>query len=361
MIASRSDSVAGLTHAGWFAGVPTTMRVVQRERLESELLVERAACRRGEQGDGRCAGDSEHVAHQRSAMTAAAVRRVDEHHPDRCERRREAGEGDRSDQPASVRIVEAVHVADLEQERKPALLVVPVQARRKGNEVGQVVNAQPPDPHAVAHDGEPNVPASVLDLGMWSGHEDDLAHCRPGLDRAVRIGGVGERERRVQSVPWSRAAVGWARLRRLPSCIACTLLTGISWPSATRSSLSCCGDGIISDHGSRPASRSMRGEHRVLGRVDVVEVVPRHGERHGQPGPRPRAVGRNDGCAADTGRVDEHLAFALVLHERRGGDARVDRLGASRDRTGRRGRIVHRRRVDRPPGRRCARPWRRWS
>ena len=51
-----------------------------------------------------------------------------------------------------------------------------------------------------------------------------------------------------------------------------------------------------------------RGVHGEVGRRDVVEVVPADRERHRHARPDPRAVGGDDGGAADAGGVDEHLA-----------------------------------------------------
>ena len=95
-------------------------------------------------------------------------------------------------------------------------------------------------------------------------------------------------------------------------------------PSSTSSAGSCCGAGICSAHGSRSPSRSSAVWTVKSAGVDVVEVVPVDRERHGRTGPDPRAVARDDGRAAHPGRVDEHLALAVLLHERGGRDRRVE-------------------------------------
>ena len=75
-----------------------------------------------------------------------------------------------------------------------------------------------------------------------------------------------------------------------------------------------------------------------------VEVVPAHRERHRHARPHPRAVGGDDGAAADAGRVDEHLAAAVVLHELGRGDVGVEGGGAHGDGAGGGGHLVDRRR-----------------
>ena len=97
-----------------------------------------------------------------------------------------------------------------------------------------------------------------------------------------------------------RHSVRRARARRLPSCIAATRGTGIPWPSTTSSSGTRCGAGMS----ARPVVRSLVqqigcGRDREIGGRDIVELVPRNGERHRRPGAHPRAVGRDHGAAAD--------------------------------------------------------------
>ena len=82
--------------------------------------------------------------------------------------------------------------------------------------------------------------------------------------------------------------------------------------------------------------------HRAQGevpRADGLELVP--GDRKGDrgAGPDPRTVGRDHGCAAGPGRVDEDLAVPLLDHECGGGQHRVDLLGAGGDGPGGRGDI----------------------
>ena len=87
--------------------------------------------------------------------------------------------------------------------------------------------------------------------------------------------------------------------------------------------VSCCGAGISSAHGSRSPRwssavwtvKSTRRRRR-RGRPSAT------GNDTGTPGPRPRAVGGDDGRPADPGRVDEHLAAAVLLDERGRGDRR---------------------------------------
>ena len=93
-------------------------------------------------------------------------------------------------------------------------------------------------------------------------------------------------------------------------------------PPRSSSALRCWGAGICAAHGSPSPSVSQRGVHGEVGRRHVVEVVPADGERHGHAGPDPRAVGGDHGGPADPGRVDEHLAAAVLLHERGRGDRR---------------------------------------
>ncbi len=57
---------------------------------------------------------------------------------------------------------------------------------------------------------------------------------------------------------------------------------------------------------------------------DRTEVVPADRERHRDAGTDAGAVRRDHGGAADAGGVDEHLAAAVVLHERGGGELGVE-------------------------------------
>ena len=135
----------------------------------------------------------------------------------------------------------------------------------------------------------------------------------------------------------------------------------MAWPSAMRSALSVLRRG----HAARPTGRRRRGAASAVWTVKSPgETSSRSShddrERHGHAGSDPRAVGRDHGGAADPRRVDEHLAAAVLLHERGRGDAR-DRAA----------RPAPRWRGSPPPSppsrrrRRSARtrahPWRRWS
>ena len=60
---------------------------------------------------------------------------------------------------------------------------------------------------------------------------------------------------------------------------------------------------------------------KSAGRMSV-EIVPVERERHGRARAQSRAVRRDDGRPAGSGGVDEHLAAAVLLHERGGRDAR---------------------------------------
>ena len=151
-----------------------------------------------------------------------------------------------------------------------------------------------------------------------------------------------------------------ARARRLPSCIAATRATGMVRPSSIRSVGSRCGCGIDSRPRGLPSSAIERGVHGEVGRRDVVEVVPGDRERHRRARAQPRAVGRDDGGAADAGRVDEHLAAAVLLDERGRREVGIERLGAGGDARGSR-RPRPRPAPRRRSGRTRARPWRRWS
>ena len=176
----------------------------------------------------------------------------------------------------------------------------------------------------------------------------------------VRSGATGGRDA-LQHGARAHSVTRRARAaRRFPSCIACTRPTGISIPSATRSAGSTCGSGICPAHGSPPSRRSSGGVQREVRRRDLVEVVPRHGERHRHAGSHPRAVGGDDGGPTDPGGVDEHLAAPLVLDELGGGHVGVEG-GRARGDGARRGRGVLHRRVGRRSGRTRAGPWRRWS
>ena len=72
------------------------------------------------------------------------------------------------------------------------------------------------------------------------------------------------------------------------------------------------------------AEQVERGVDGEVGRRHLVELVPR------APGTTPARPGGPAGCrprrrrAADAGRVDEHLAAAVLLDERRGGDVGVE-------------------------------------
>ena len=130
--------------------------------------------------------------------------------------------------------------------------------------------------------------------------------------------------------------------------MAATRATGISWPSAIRSAGSRCGAGSASAHGS-PVAEQL-GAVWIVKSAGATSSSSSHatGNDTGTPGTGPRAVGGDHGGPAGAGGVDEHLALAVVLDERRRRDARVEALGPLGDRPGRRGRVLHRRlRVDR--------------
>ena len=125
-------------------------------------------------------------------------------------------------------------------------------------------------------------------------------------------------------------------MRRLPSCMATTRAIGISWPSATRSAGSACGDEVAAAQVSS-VSRSTAVRIVKSPGLHLLELVPGHRERHRDAGPRPRAVRRDHGRAAGPGGVDEHLAATLLAHELGGRDLRVEERGPRRDGTGGRG------------------------
>ena len=134
-----------------------------------------------------------------------------------------------------------------------------------------------------------------------------------------------------------------ARARRLPSCIACTRATGIVCPSSTRSGLRCCGFGICVAHGSRSPSCSSAVWMVKSAGVTASRSSQLDRERHGHAGPDARAVRGDNRRAADARRVDEHLAAAVLLHERGRRDLRIELLGAHRDRARRGGDVFDRR------------------
>ncbi len=143
-----------------------------------------------------------------------------------------------------------------------------------------------------------------------------------------------------------------------PRASPATRATGIAAPSATRSAGRVCGGGISSAHGSRVAEQVERGADREVAGHHVVELVPRHRERHRHAGADARAVRRGDRRAAGAGRVDEHLAAAVGLEERGRGDGGVEQLGAPGDGP-RRARPRRRPSSRRRPARTRARPSRR--
>ena len=108
--------------------------------------------------------------------------------------------------------------------------------------------------------------------------------------------------------------------------------TGISWPSAIRSSARCCGAGMCSAHGSRSPSASSAVWTVKSDGVHLVELVPRRAGTTPARRAAPRAVRGDDGRATDPRRVDEHLALAVVLDERGRRERRVEALGAHGDR-----------------------------
>ena len=85
-----------------------------------------------------------------------------------------------------------------------------------------------------------------------------------------------------------------------------------------------------------------RGVHGEVAGRDAIEIVPGHGERHRHARSHPRAVRRDHRRAADTGRVDEHLAPAILLDERGRREVGIEPLGAGRDRARRGGRVLER-------------------
>ena len=132
-------------------------------------------------------------------------------------------------------------------------------------------------------------------------------------------------------------------------------------PPRRASAGSRCGRGHVLGPRVAVAEEVERGvDGEVRGR-DVVEVVPGHRERHRHARPDPRAVRGDHGGAADPGRVDEHLAAAVLLDERGGGDRRDRAARPARRWPGwprpRPRSIAARRRS----GRTRARPWPRWS
>src|ERR1700730_692507 len=63
-----------------------------------------------------------------------------------------------------------------------------------------------------------------------------------------------------------------------------------------------------------------RGAHGEVPRLDVVEVLPGHRERHRHARADARAVRGRDGRPARPGRIEEHLARAVLPDEGRGGE-----------------------------------------
>ena len=92
---------------------------------------------------------------------------------------------------------------------------------------------------------------------------------------------------------------------------------------------------LAAAHGSRrrqsrsTAVRTVKSPGRTCSSSSQVT-----GNDTGTPGRDPRAVGRDDGRATRPGRVDEHLAAALLADERRGGHRRVEPRGAGGDAPG---------------------------
>ena len=75
------------------------------------------------------------------------------------------------------------------------------------------------------------------------------------------------------------------------------------------------------------AQQSRGGADGEVGRRHPVEVVPGHREGHRHAGTDARTVGRHDGGAAGSGRIQEHLAVPVLLDERRRRQLRVEAFG----------------------------------